>query len=575
MNRKFFILATAFSGFACSFTGAFAQEAPARPINLIINPKGNTGATDPSPQIIGHVGNYLFFTASPNGKTRKIYAKAVVHTKGGIDLVLRPEEIATKKYPLKPGPVAKGDVDNYVAEYDFTDDAKSVGFFHEKGKGLWRIASHPFGAVFLKKTDTDPTGQDADQMLSDVCIIDEVGQYPEGNRKQNLFPLAIFAAPNKKVGKELWVTNGTPGGTKVLDDIDTNSTGSKKTFVAEGSFPEGMSAYFPELSASYGGRAYFTAYNGTGYDLYEAVSNPNAGKHDPRITISGLFERTAAFQFSLLVRPTGVTATPQGVFFVLPITGEPNGEVWGYTPSDPTTGPYLVGGVDTNPGDLSPENMQFYRYCHFGDNQGYSFSGTDATYGREPYVAGNFAGAYISSLGDINAHGSGSSNPRNFTQADNTTFFVADPGDGNGEHLYRTNGTPDGYQDLGAFANIRDITPAVERFSNGDGNGGRVYFVADDPTNNNTPTLWQTVTYEDQVSSPNDSETPVRVLTAGFHPILNPTHLSRLVTNGIAYLFFVCDGAGTEYETTTYKSNTSFEIGHQVWYVGEYADNNP
>jgi hypothetical protein len=137
---------------------------------------------------------------------------------------------------------------------------------------------------------------------------------------------------------------------------------------------------------------------------------------------------------------------------------------------------------------------------------------------------------------------------------------------GNGEHLFRSNGTPSGAEDLGPVPGIRDITPVVDFNVSDDETGDRVYFVAND--NTATPVLWRC----DSFAGGNG---PTQVLTAGGFPIKNPKHLRKLIGNGCWYLFFAADCTGTEYETITPARGNPFPAQSQVWYTGEFFDNNP
>lgn len=569
---------------ACTFVPLAplpADEVPAQPINLIINkiPRGQSLPPDPDPVLIGEFGNYMAFTAKTSATTRKIFYKWIMRKdRDGIDKFLRPETIGTKKYPIKAGKVVKGEIDNYVYEENPTSTTTGVAFFHEKGLGIYRAqANSKSGSVILlKKTDTDKTGQDPEKMASGLSILDSAGKFPPGSgtfSKYYYFPYLLFAAPDKKKGKELWLSDGTAAGTKVLMDINPGThqepgPRGKMITVPDGSQISPISSYFFDLAESYGGQAYFSAFNGNGYDVYRVDAIPDAAPRQPRVVVNTIFRRL--FDFDLLVQPTQLSATAGGIFFRLPTTGSGGvEELWGYDPGtdEPGTEDLQVFGVAPNgnlpAGSLQPTNGAVRPGFKYADQLGYLFSGSEALTGREPKIAEFDIGqAQLSSLGDINVLGS--SNPRLFTYAANMIFFVADPGMGNGEHLYRSNGNPSGFEDLGAFANVRDITPVVDYFSNGSTTGEDVYFVADDGANG--PVLWRV----DQFPG---GGVPEKVLTAANHPIKNPRHLRKLIANGAWYLFFVTNGAGTEYETITPAKGSPFPAQSQVWYTGEYFPN--
>lgn len=571
---------------ACVFTAitpsalALDPVSP-QPINLIINKAPRNGTIpDPDPVIIGEFGYNIIFTAKVSATVRKLFFKSITHPNRftGIDLALRPTEIGSKKFPLKVGKVVKGEIDNYVYEEDNSSDSNGVAFFHEKGNGIYRASSTPFGApkmVFLKKTDTDKTGVNPEQMASGLSILDWDGKFPTeviNGKKNYQFPYLLFAAPDKKKGKELWLSDGTAAGTKVFMDINQTTTPvmnpktHKTVQVPNGSNISPISTYFGDLgaSSSFGGSAYFSAYNGTGYDVYRVDSIENAAKKQPRVVVNTIFQRLGGFTFS--VQPTRLAATPNGVFFTAPYNAVSGPEeIWGYFPGDGSSSVEYYNAAFTA-GALAPQNNEFRSGFAFGSYLGYFFSGVQGNDGREPLEAefdvnGNIV---FSRLGNL-AAAAASSNPRDITEFGNTAIFVANPG--NGEHLYTSNGNPDSAIDLGQFNNIHEITPVWARNSSNDVNGTRTYFVADD--NTGTPVLWEFAF--DDFESPS---TPIQVMTAQNHPVKNPTSLHKLVGNGFNYLFFSCDGVGTEYEFITPAKGAPFPAQHQVWYMGRYLDNN-
>jgi|GEM_PF-5296880 len=552
---------------ACSFvvltanTLADSADFPARPINFIVNkaPRGGT-IPDPDPVIIGEFGNNIIFTAKVSDKVRKIFYKSVLRKDKFLgEANLHYDDIALKQYPIKASKVVKGEIDNYCYEEDTTNFSNGVAFFHEKGNGIYRASSTSKSSkiLFLKKTDTDKTGVDPEQMASGLSILDWEGKFPRSvfssNAKDYQFPYLLFAAPDKKKGKELFLSDGTAAGTKVFQDINQTFTPTmnpkthKTVQVPNGSDISPISTFFGDLGnpGSGGGVSYFSAYNGTDYHIYRVDSVQDAPKKQPKVVMTDLFE--------IVVKPSQLSATPLGVFWAAPTAASNSEELWGYDPSTNT-----VDVLSTNDGTLLPQNAEFRSGFQHGDYNGFFFSGVLGAGGREPLVAGFSTGTgFISSLGEVAAAGA-SANPRNFTQVGHSVFFVANPG--NGEHLYRSNATPGDHFDLGQFNNIRDITSIVDLFDDGTESGKLCYFVADN--NAGTPVLWRTSI------EPSDDPTPVQVLTGNGFPVKNPTSLQRLIGNGIYYLFFVCDGVGTEFENIVPTKGSPFPAQHQVWCTG-------
>jgi ELWxxDGT repeat protein len=557
-------------------TAAHAGEVPAQPINLILNKAVKGVVPDPDPQVIGQFGPNILFAANTGPKTRKLFFKRVTYiARTGATVSIDPSEIGTKKFPLKSGPAVKGAIDEYV--YGEDNSSLGVAFFHERGKGIYRATENrDKGKVqFLKKTDTDPTGTDPEKMASGLSLLDWVGRYTDSNsNKRYLFPYLIFAAPDKKHGKELWLSDGSAGGTKFFADLDSSTSQvpnpkkpGKFLTVPNGSNILPASAYFPDLAESYGGSAYFSAKSGLaddgaggtyqGYNVFRVDSVPDAPKKQPRVVFEKIFPA-----FELITQPTKLNATSDAVFFNLP-TNLSNGveELWAYEPQYPDFGPYPV----TSGATFVPQNNEFKPGFQFGQYLGQFLSGVDGVNGREPFHASVFVGngdAAVHSLGNINPVGS--SNPRLFTTIGIGVFFVANPG--TGEHLYRSDGNPSGLEDLGAFNNIRDITGVTGQDANGSTNGDDVYFVADNAQG--VPVLWKTFTVESGVNTMDSL--PTKVTTSGGFEVKNPANLHKLKGNGIYYLFFVCDGTGTEYETVALPKNVTRPAGRQVWYTGNF-----
>ncbi len=108
---------------------------------------------------------------------------------------------------------------------------------------------------------TDGTAEGT-QLLLDINPSADYPNYSDpANFKQVAGGRAIFTANDGSRGSELWVTDGTPGGTQLIKDINPGSDGSSIS-----------SNGYLELS---GGRVAFGAYNGSSYEYW--VTDGTAG----------------------------------------------------------------------------------------------------------------------------------------------------------------------------------------------------------------------------------------------------------------------------------------------------------
>lgn len=521
--------------------GGFPFAAP-RPIGDINKAGGS------NPQVVGTVGDSVLFTASKSAKARHLYAKKMTHKGGGLDLIILPQDIENKKYKPKTLVGMKGDVDDFVELEPKSSPDIRQGFFHEKGKGLWTTKGTGPSTHLVKKTDKSST--DESLMMSELVLFDADGKFFDSSSKRYKKPYLLFAAPTPKNGKELWLSDGTSGGTKFFRDLNPGPGDSQI---------KNMSVYYPYLGESFGSKAFGTCFDAesNSYFIFRFHRDQDSG--------GDITERYLGVG---PLEPTALTATPDGfVYFNLFTLTSTTEEVWGldvdFQPTDSTTY-FNISAFDENPANIFPLEAIHYDGFQFGFDGNYYFSGL-VSGDREPYYAfAGFEGQDGSGVKRLGNNPTASSNPRSFTVCGDFTYFVATAS--NGEHLYRTGGFTDDAEDLGQFTNIREITPVIDYLPGGGGqvNGDDVYFVAD--SGQTTGILYRCLT----VDSTSNDRFPTPAVTDNSNIVTGVQNLVPMLENGIFYLFFTTEGAGTEYENLPNDQPR----GREVWYCGGYANNN-
>jgi ELWxxDGT repeat protein len=531
--------------FLATSLAALADFASPRPIADVAKFDANSNPTGgANPNLVGTVGTTVLFQAESKPGKRQLFSKAMTRKVGGNPyVVILPEVIEDKKFKPKAVSKIKGEIDEFVEVAPKNFPNFRTGFFHEKGKGLWRTNGTEKGTKFLKKTDTSAT--DPSGMLSELRQLDEVGRFPSGGKKYK-FPWLVFAAPTRSLGKELWITDGTAGGTKPLLDLNPGA--------GDGAI-KNLTSYYPDLAESFGGKVVGQCFDSAQgqYYLFELTSTPDGP--------AALAERYQAVGPG---EPFSTTVTSDGNAYTL----VPNGQgafdlnVWNIDPDDDTEDYYLAyAGASFAPG--APVR---FREFYFGF-QGDFFCSLNVGGGEPVRIFGGkkTADVFNTLVGDLNL-GAAGSNPRLFTAAGAYTYFVAH--NGTSEHLYRSFGFSSDAEDLGAIQGITDIVPVIDYLPGGGGQtiGNQVYVVGNNAQG--TPILYLARVVDG--TDPARLATPV--LTAGGFQVTNPQDLTVMLENGIGYLFFTADGAGTEYSTLP---GSATPRGREVWYCGDFANNNP
>ena len=255
-----------------------------------------------------------------------------------------------------------------------------------------------------------------------------------------------FVANDGENGRELWVSDGTSGGTQLLADINSGHNNYD--------YPHSSSpGYFTEFE----NKLYFAASNAkTGRELWVS-DGTSAGTQLLADINSNIGEDTYAESSS----PSYFTEFEDKLYFAAD-DGETGKELW---VSDGTSaGTQLF--ADINPdGSSEPAYLK-----EFADKL--YFAADDGETGKELWVSdGTSAGTQL--LADINPDGS--SYPRYFTEFEDKLYFAADDGE-NGRELWVSDGTSAGTQ---LFADINPGAEGSEIFGGFTALNDELYFGAD------------------------------------------------------------------------------------------------
>jgi ELWxxDGT repeat protein len=290
----------------------------------------------------------------------------------------------------------------------------------------------------------------------------------DDSEKASLFlqPIAgdklLFAADDGEVGRELWITAGTPETTQLLANIDTDSPA--------GSRPEGFAAI--------GDSVVFAADDGvSGRELW--ITDGTTGGTRLLVNIApGVDGETLLPRAS---NPRSLT-TIGGLVYFSADDGVNGGELWVTDGTAPGT--RLVKDINApapNGGNSSfvlPAGSFPYGFTALGS--WVLFTADDGVHGAELWrTDGSTAGTTL--VKDINTivvpdsgGGVGGSYPIRLTQVAGKVFFAAEDGVTAGGGLWVTDGTPAGTVAV-PLAGLVDDSPNVENLVAA---GGRLFFTA-------------------------------------------------------------------------------------------------
>jgi ELWxxDGT repeat protein len=234
---------------------------------------------------------------------------------------------------------------------------------------------------------------------------------------------AYFAANNGSNGIELWVSDGTEAGTKMLKDINPGSAASQPN-------------YFKE----YQGKLYFAATGVAGRELWVSDGTEQG---------TTLFKDINPGSSSSL--PAGLCVAGSTLYFTAeaynPSTGNSEWELW---KSDGTVaGTVQVVDIPSSSGGSMPDNLVAL-------NDKICFRADGLEVGEEAYVSdGTAAGTKL--LKDINK-GTGNSFPSPLRVVKGKLYFSAVPESGSSrEDIWVSDGTPEGTQILIPGKGLLDV----------------------------------------------------------------------------------------------------------------------
>jgi ELWxxDGT repeat protein len=249
----------------------------------------------------------------------------------------------------------------------------------------------------------------------------------------------FFAADNGSDGWELWKSDGTPGGTVMVENI--NGSGDSD----------------PEFLAAVGGTLFFSANDGSkGWELWKSDGTPEG-----TLMVKDIWTGPNSSA------PGSLTAV-NGTLFFTANDGTNGQELW---KSDGTpAGTVMVKNIHDD-GDSDPEWLVDVNGTLF-------FAANDGSLGHELWKSDGTPGGTVM-VKDID-EGSPNSDPQNLVNMDGTLVFIASDAT-HGYELWRSDGTPEG------TALVDEINPSGNAFFGlGDtpiaGVDAVVYFAANDGT---------------------------------------------------------------------------------------------
>jgi len=323
------------------------------------------------------------------------------------------------------------------------------------GRELWRTDGTPAGTIMLGDLEPGP----ADATFLNYTAARSL---PDGR--------LLIPVGTSRFGTELWITDGTPGGTALVKDIALGGTNA-----------------IGQILTRAGGHIYFDAYDGSGkYNTLWMTDGTAAGTTkvltDKGSPLSDIYY-VHAFKGFAIVGVLG--SSPQATWIT---DGTPAGtrvlaqSIMARAPIE--CGGYLYWGNLRRTDGTQAGTSAVRKLSYISDWSCLGgivlFAGSDDTAGSELWrTDGTASGTYM--VTDINPGSSGSS-PSQFQQIGTRLFFVATTA-ANGRELWVTDGTSAGtamVADIAPFAASSGIDWLVAA-------GGAAFFVADSPSGR---TLW-------------------------------------------------------------------------------------
>lgn len=305
--------------------------------------------------------------------------------------------------------------------------------------------------------------------------------------------LLFFTARDTLHGRELWVSDGTPGGTKIVQDIYPGQ-------------PSGLDEYYPTHSLTdVNGTLFFIANDGSsGWELWKS-DGTTAGTKLVKDIYPGLMNSLPTYLCNV-----------NGILYFGASHPTYGRELWR---SDGTlAGTAMVSDIVSGTGSSSP--------TYITNVNGISFFEATSGAGSELWKSDGTLGGTVL-VKDIYP-GSSSSFPNNFAAVGSTAFFKASS-PGTGDELWKSDGTSSGtvlVKDIFTGTSGSDITLLTNV-------NGVLFFDAKDANNNYE--LWKS-----------DGTTTGTIQVKDIHPTGSsyPSYLS--VLNGILYFRALEPSSGEE-----------------------------
>jgi ELWxxDGT repeat protein len=428
------------AGDASRSTGAVAEP---KKVGLVRDIAAGEKSSDPA--LLTKLGQYVFFSADDSVHGRELW-KSDGTTAGtlmvrDINRVTDGDEAVTVTAPAAPSSLTVMQNTLYFA----ADDGRH-------GKELWKSSGTAAGTIMIKDIRTSPTAPaEADSLPAYMTV---AGDW------------LFFTANDGQHGKELWRSDGTAAGTRLVYDIHLGYPGSS-----------------PSNLTAIGDTLYFTANDGIhGSEVWKSDGTASGTDMLTDINLKGSSYPSAFTEFGdrlFFVADDGIhgrelwltDGTGAGTKMVTDINSSPgindgksiasglqvvndrlyfsaddgrNGvELW--TSDGTAAGTHMV--RDINPASSNPAELTAVDDMLF-------FTADDGIHGVEIWKSDGTENGTVM-IKDINPHPDikdGNSYPTSLTASKGLLFFVADNGNGSGEELWMSDGSPTG------TVMIRDIS---------------------------------------------------------------------------------------------------------------------
>lgn len=408
-----------------------------------------SGATSSAPGDFTLLNGFVFFSARTAAEGRELWKTD--GTSGGTTLLK----------DIVPGT----DSSNNVEQYNLFSNGTYLLFAaHTAGSGveLWKSNGTTAGTVFLKEINTGNANADSSNPR-DFYALNSV---------------VLFAATDGTHGEEIWKTDGTPGGTIMLKDINagTDSSTYAQIMIAPGFFfPAAVFSGFH----TFNNRAYFNAYDGSSTgEIWGTDGTPGN-----TTLLKDVVPGTSISQVFI------IDAENLPAKFIFPVSDGNTSELW-ESDGTPANTKLFKAFMPNNPGETPIVLLTFsfdpatgmVSQPLFQGNK-FFFTAPTTTEGYELWISdGTLVGTLL--VKDINpgpGNGIDLTNGFSFVYTTTHLFFAANDGP-HGNELWKSDGTAGGTTMVAdIYTNTGDANPELTLVCN-----GKIIFPA---TNGDDPVL--------------------------------------------------------------------------------------